>query len=145
VIIPTRGERNNNPGNIERVPHTIWKGQSPDQVGDSRFVIFTSMVWGVRALAKILLTYSHLYPEGNPKDIDTVAEIISRWAPSSENNTIAYIQAVAKEVGVSAHDEIDITNQDTMEKLVTAIIRHENGRVLIDKDVIEDGVDRALA
>ena len=144
MMAQTRGERNSNPGNIERNA-TKWKGMSPDQSGDKRFVVFTSSVWGIRALARLLLTYSTLYPQDTPRDIDTVREIINRWAPPVENNTSAYVAAVAKECGVGPDDQIDIANEGTMKRIVTAIIRHENGRVSYSEELIEDGVSRALA
>lgn len=144
-MTPTRGERNRNPGNIDRVPRTIWKGMSPDQSSDSRFVVFTSPVWGIRALAKVLLTYSRVYPQDTPQDIDTVREIINRWAPPVENDTGAYVAAVCKTLGVGPDDVIDVTDEAIMSGLVRAIIRHENGRVIYDADLIEDGVQRALA
>jgi hypothetical protein len=118
---------------------------SPDQSGDSRFVVFTDAVWGIRALAKVLLTYSRVYPQDTPHDIDTVREIVNRWAPQVENDTGAYVNAVAKELGVTPDDQIDVTDTDTMKALVVAIIRHENGRVVYDDDVLTDGVQRALA
>lgn len=142
---PTRGEKNFNVGNIERVPGTTWKGQSPDQTADPRFVVFTSPVWGIRALAKVLLTYSRVYPQATPQDIDTVAEIIRRWAPNTENNTSAYIASVCKSTGFGPDQPIDVTDPDTMAALVVAICRHENGRLSYPVDVIEDGVQRALA
>jgi hypothetical protein len=141
----TRGERNFNVGNIERMPRTTWKGQSPDQTGDPRFVVFTSPVWGIRALARTLLTYSRVYPQSTPQDIDTVAEIIRRWAPSNENNTAAYIAAVCKSTGFGPDQAIDVTDPDTMAALVVAICRQENGRLSYPVDVIDDGVQRALA
>lgn len=140
----TRGERNNNPGNIDR-NHIKWKGMSPDQSGDARFIVFTSAVWGIRALARNLLTYSTLYPEGTPGDIDTVREIVNRWAPPVENDTGAYVKSVASAVGVGADDPIDVTDEELMCRLVKAIIRHENGRVVYEDDLILDGVQRALA
>ena len=143
-MIPTRGERNQNPGNIDRNA-TKWKGMSPDQSGDKRFVVFTSAVWGIRALARLLLTYSTLYPEGTTRDIDTVREIINRWAPPVENDTGAYVNAVAKEVGVGPDEAIKIDDDEVMLALVRAIIRHENGRVIYDDDLLRDGVGRALA
>lgn len=143
-MIPTRGERNKNPGNIDRNA-TKWKGMSPDQSGDKRFVVFTDAVWGVRALAKTLLTYSRVYPQDTPQDIDTVREIVNRWAPPVENDTGAYVSAVAKEVGADPDDEIDVTDEVVMAALVKAIIRHENGRVIYADELIADGVQRALA
>ncbi|MCR4331896.1 MAG: hypothetical protein NUV34_04225 [Sulfuricaulis sp.] len=118
---------------------------SPDQSGDSRFVVFTSPVWGIRALAKVLLTYSRVYPQDTPQDIDTVREIINRWAPPVENNTGAYVAVVCKALGIGPDDEIDVTDETTMQGLVRAIIRHENGRMIYDDDLIADSVQRALA
>jgi hypothetical protein len=145
AVKPTRGERNCNCGNIERTPGTTWKGASPDQTADPRFVVFTSPVWGIRALAKVLLTYSRVYPQDTPQDIDTVAEIIRRWAPSTENDTAAYIAAVCKSTGFGPDQPIDVTDKEVMESLVIAICRQENGRLSYPVDVIEDGVQRALA
>lgn len=142
---PTRGERLNNPGNIDRVAGATWKGQSPDQSADARFIVFTSPVWGIRALARVLLTYSHVYPQDTPRDIDTVREIVSRWAPPTENDTDAYVQAVAKTTGFLPDQTIDVTDPEVMASLVIAIIRQENGRNSYHRDEIEDGVQRALA
>lgn len=142
---PTREERINNPGGIERAPNTVWKGASPDQSADSRFVVFTSPVWGIRALARTLLTYSRVYPQDTPRDIDTVREIVSRWAPPTENDTDAYVQAVAKTTGFLPDQTIDVTDPEVMASLVIAIIRQENGRNSYHRDEIEDGVQRALA
>ena len=141
---PTRGERNFNPGNIERNA-TKWKGMSPNQSRDSRFVVFIDPVWGIRALARVLLTYSRVYPQDTPQDIDTLREIINRWAPPVENDTGAYVKAVAANVGVGPDEAIDVTDEWVMKALVTAIIKHENGRCIYDEDVLEDGVQRALA
>lgn len=144
MMQPTRGERNNNPGNIDRNA-TKWKGMSPDQSGDSRFVVFLAPVWGIRALAKTLLTYSRVYPQDTPQDIDTVREVINRWAPPVENDTGAYVKAVAADVGVGPDDHIDVTDESVMKALVIGIIKHENGRCIYDEAVIKDGVGRALA
>ena len=50
----TRGERNNNPGNIRKGSN--WQGLAPEQT-DSAFGQFTEAKWGIRALAKVLLQY----------------------------------------------------------------------------------------
>jgi uncharacterized protein (DUF169 family) len=111
---------------------------------DSRFVVFTDPVYGIRALAKCLLTYSRLH-EGKSTDIDTVREVINRWAPPVENDTGAYVDAVAKEVCVHPDEPIKIDDPDTLERLVRAIIRHENGRVIYSDAEIVSGIDKALA
>lgn len=144
IIIPTRGERNNNPGNIDR-DGTKWKGMSLDQTSDPRFIVFTNPVYGIRAIGRNILSYSRVYPQDTPQDIDTVGEIINRWAPATENNTKSYIDAVSKELGVHPSDVIDVTNTETMIKLVVGIIKHENGRCIYSDNMIIDGVQRALA
>ena len=54
-------------------------------------------------------------------------EIISRWAPSSENDTISYASDVARLMGMQRDGKVDLTNPDTMLAMVKAIIYHENG------------------
>lgn len=134
----TRGERNNNPGNIDRNA-TKWQGMSADQSGDPRFIVFTDPVWGIRAIGKVLLSYAEKH------GLKTVRKIINRWAPPVENDTGAYVRHVAELLGVLPDDEIDVRNPDTMEVLVKAIIQHENGRCVYDDALIVSGVDKALA
>ncbi|PXB76000.1 structural protein, partial [Pseudomonas aeruginosa] len=57
----------------------------------------------------------------------TIRQIISRWAPPSENNTESYIRQVAARVGVAPDARIDVYDYRTMRTLVEAIVRHENG------------------
>lgn len=82
----TRGIRNNNPANIRR--GCTWKGLAEKQT-DKEFCQFVTMTWGVRALLVTLRTYvvkHHLH---------TVREIITRWAPpSDDNNTEKYIEYI---------------------------------------------------
>jgi hypothetical protein len=117
-VLP-RGIRNNNPGNI-RHSKDKWHGASAEQP-DKSFVKFDSMVWGVRALARTLITYIEKH------GLETPAGIVSRWAPPNENDTIAYVQAVAAAMGMHPDDSIDSTSYRQMSRLVLAIIRHENG------------------
>ena len=126
----TRGERNNNPGNIRHGDN--WFGLSDTQP-DSAFCTFDKVELGIRALAKILLTY-------RTKGIDTVKEIVQRWAPPNENDTGAYIASVSKRVGVYPEDVIDVRKYADMYPLVDAIIRHENGRNVYPKAVIDQGL-----
>lgn len=133
-----RGIRNNNPGNIE-LTGDKWVGLSPTQT-DGRFAQFTEMRWGVRALAITLKNYDRKY------GLDTVRGIINRWAPSVENNTGAYVNAVAQAVGVSPEATIDLDDRDTMFRLVRAIIAHENGRaaaLLVSDTAVYQGIDAA--
>jgi hypothetical protein len=113
-----RGIRNHNPGNI-RHSKTIWMGQADDQP-DQEFVTFESPIYGIRALYKILKTYQSKH------GLKTVAQIINRWAPPNENDTAAYVKAVAAACSVVPKQEIDLPK--IAEKLVAAIIKHENGQ-----------------
>lgn len=130
----TRGERNNNPGNI-RLSSVQWQGQIPG--ADAAFVTFATPADGIRALAKLLKNYQSKY------GLNTIRGIVSRYAPSSENNTAAYIQAVAADMGIGPDAPLDLGNAATLDALVTAIIHHENGRVSYAAAVISDGVARA--
>ena len=137
-MIDTRGERNCNPGNLDRTSNTVWQGQAQDQSGDSRFVVFTDEHYGIRALAKVLLSYYRKH------GLDSVHKIIDRWAPPSENNTGAYINHVATVLGVGIDETIDVTDPDTLEVLVRAIIEHENGRCVYPDATLISAVDSAL-
>ncbi|WP_339079056.1 structural protein [Pseudomonas sp. TMP9] len=123
-----RGIRNFNPGNIDRVAGVRWQGQATDQSGDARFVVFNGPRWGVRAIARVLITYQDKRRAKDGSRIDSVREFIERWAPASENNTDAYAKAVASALSIGPNDEaVDVYRYDTMRALVLAIIRHENG------------------
>lgn len=123
-----RGIRNNNPGNIRWGDD--WKGLVPQsQRTDKSFCQFLDIKWGIRALVKVLLNYRKRpgMPGVGNTGIDTVKEIISRWAPPNENDTKAYIESVAKACGVKPDAAIDLTDKELMLKMVKAIISHENG------------------
>lgn len=124
----TRGIRNNNPLNI-RIGNE-WKGEV-DFPTDKEFEQFTSMLWGLRAGFILLRRYICRY------HLDTISEIISRWAPSSENNTRAYINTVCERVGCSAHEKISFEDKDKMVRLVDAMVLVECGTTLSNQ-VIED-------
>jgi len=121
-----RGIRNHNPGNIER-DGTRWQGMAPVQ-SDARFIVFSDPVWGIRAIARILITYQDKRRAADGSRINTVRKFITRWAPPTENHTDAYARAVAAALGVGTDDpDIDVYDFDTMFALVRAIIRFENG------------------
>lgn len=133
-----RGIRNNNPGNIRLGDK--WQGMSAKQT-DGSFVQFDSMVYGIRALIKTLMTYHQKY------GLSTVKEIISRWAPSNENNTAAYIKSVADYLGVESDTVLDLDNDKSIYiELAKAIALHENGAEAksIDSSLYEDALNMLL-
>lgn len=81
-----RGIRNNNPANIRRSTDE-WVGLSSVQT-DKAFFQFTNMTYGIRALIVTLHTYVYKY------DLHTIDQIIARFAPSTENQTDAYIHTI---------------------------------------------------
>jgi len=135
----TRGERNNNPGNIRYLPNgEHWIGERKNE-GDPDFCEFNTPEEGIRALAKTLITYQRKH------GLNTVRNIINRWAPSSENDTDAYVYAVAQDCAVTPTQILDLNDSQMLSKLCKAIIRHENGRVIYSDEQINQGVQSALA
>ncbi|WP_157800488.1 hypothetical protein [Serratia sp. TKO39] len=130
-----RGLRNNNPGNIEASDKNPWEGQIGS---DGRFAKFETPEHGIRALGKNLLTYYQKH------GLDTVGEIITRWAPPKENKTDAYIKAICDQLGVAADQQIDVTNPRTLAALCAGIVNHENGSQPYTDEQIGSGVSAAL-
>jgi len=131
--IGMRGIRNNNPGNI-RHSGNRWQGMSAQQT-DAAFVQFISPEYGIRALSKLLDTYSQTY------GLNTVRGIIHKYAPPVENNSGAYVEAVSSALGVLPDTKIDV--QARKADLVQAIIKHENGIQPYVLAVIDTGVTMA--
>jgi hypothetical protein len=129
-----RGFRNNNWCNI-RISNNPWEGKITDNT-DGAFEQFETPELGIRAAAINLRTYKK-------RGISTVNDIISTWAPSTENDTNSYVQVVSQYLQVDPNAVIDVENPDTMKKLLTAIVRVENGQDG-DADVIARGVDLAF-
>ena len=137
MTTPTpRGIRNNNPGNL-RTSDAHWLGKlSPSR--DPDFEQFDTPEHGIRALAKVLLAYYQNH------GLDTIRQIISRWAPPSENNTSAYVEQVCGQCGVSADQPIDLTVPDMLAAVTEAVIFHENGTCPYTVAQIDAGVTMAL-
>lgn len=131
----SRGLRNNNPGNI-RKSGDPWLGLAAEQP-DHEFFTFTEPQFGIRALAKVLMNYRRLY------GLNTIDAIIRRWAPPSENDTDAYIRAVASRTGIPAKASLNLPAD--LDVLVPAIIRHENGAQPYPPELIAQGIGLALA
>lgn len=124
----SRGLRNNNPGNI-RLSNARYLGEVDST--DSAFKQFKSMAYGYRAMFVLLHTYQRKH------HLNTIAEMISRYAPAVENHTEKYIQAVSDWSGVPATSRITATNGDIMVPIVAAMSRVENGVFAHMPDVVE--------
>ena len=132
-----RGVRNNNPGNIDRHPGTNWQGMAADQSSDPRFVVFKSPQFGIRAIARLMMTYQGQY------QLKTVRQLINRWAPPIENNTSAYVADVAARMNIDPDAEIDVDTMAVMKPLVKAIIAHECSGYVYPASVVSEGLHMA--
>lgn len=121
--LPSRAERNNNPGNIE------FRGQAGavPESGSGRFAKFSSAADGVAALVSQLRRYGS-------RGRDTLTKIMEKYAPPEENNTAAYIANLSKKLGVGADQKLDLNNADTLAGLVKGISKYEAG-----SDFLQDG------
>lgn len=130
-----RGIRNNNPGNLEASDSNPWQGQTGS---DGRFAKFETPEHGIRALGRNLISYQK-------QGIDTVNDIINRWAPPEDNNdTASYIQAVCAQLGVEPNQPVNASDPDTLKALCAAIIHHENGEQPYNAQQLSTGVNAAL-
>ena len=132
-----RGIRNNNPGNIRHGAN--WLGLNPNGRNiDSAFCVFESPVLGIRALAKVLINYKKIH------GLNTVRQIVSRYAPPNENQTAAYIQTVAKQLEVYPDTKIDIEKRGVLTVFIKAVIRMENCIQPYSDETIQKGIDLCL-
>lgn len=136
----TRGVRNNNPGNIDYNKANQWNGQLGLEVGvpSPRFARFDSPENGLRALGKLLQTYQSKH------GLKTVKQIISRWAPSTENDTEAYVRSVEKRTGTTPGAEVNMKDTKVLRGFTEAIVIHENGYNPYTDAIYTEGVRRAL-
>lgn len=114
-----RGIRNNNPGNLE------FAGQD-GAVSDGRFAKFRTAFEGLRAMSRQLLRYYDGKTTG--KELHTVSDIVSTWAPKNENDTLAYIAHISQMLGVSPDAQINLRDPNVMSTMMNGIIQKENGR-----------------
>lgn len=135
-LILRRGERLNNPANIEKSANQ-WQGLAPAQP-DSRFASFVSPDFGIRALVKILNTYYYKY------NLNTISKILNRYAPPVENDTNSYAKQVALNSGIGINTPFAF-NQENIFKIAKAMIKHEQGRVIYPDAVIRYGVSLGFA
>lgn len=119
----SRGIRNNNPGNIVR-NNIQWNGAlTQAQVvaqgwqWDPTFVQFDTPLNGLRALARVLLVYAG-------RGENTVDELIGTYAPPQENDTAAYENFVAAQVGVNPGAQINVPAK--LGNIMAAIVQKEN-------------------
>lgn len=123
-----RGLRNKNPGNLR--PGSQWQGLATPPTDGQNYLVFTTPHYGLRAAAL------NLKNQQVKHGLRTVSAIITKYAPAADNNnTAAYIAAVAKRLGVTPDARLNMTNAATLERFLRAVVSHENGR----GDYYDDG------
>ena len=130
-----RGLRNNNPGNL--ITTTVaWQGKIPlnkntDQ--NKKFEQFENVYYGIRAMIRQFIT-----DIGRGKN--TVKLLITKYAPPIENDTDAYINSVAKTLGVSPSQKLTEINSTFLLRLARAVLKVELGKdhvLLTDADIVK--------
>lgn len=113
----TLGFKNKNLLNIRYSTSNNWTGQTGQNKG---FCVFDSFDNGLRAAIKLLRKYNTTYGR------KTVEQIISKWAPSNENDTTNYINFVAKKMQIDATEKIDLDDKELLYKLIYAMCLMES-------------------
>jgi len=116
-----RGVRNNNPGNIRSSNSNNWQGEVPSN--DPAFEQFRGPADGLRAMGRVIQNNSNL----------TVEQLINRYAPPTENDTQAYVDAV-RNAGIDTTKSVSEVNKLD---LVKTMIRQETGVMPFNDDFIQ--------
>ncbi|NTS77346.1 structural protein P5 [Catenovulum sp. SM1970] len=131
-----RALRNNNPLNIRYSEQNAWRGEIPlaqNKQADNEFETFSNPVYGYRAAAILLRNYKSKY------GLDTLEDIIARFAPPSENDTGAYIASVASQLRYEPDDYLTLDDEQ-MVSLLLAMHKHEAGRVYFGEELAQMAV-----
>ncbi|EAO9704365.1 TPA: hypothetical protein ACF8KL_003170 [Salmonella enterica] len=122
----TIADRFNNPANLRYAA-----GYETANTRSGKFAVFPSLDEGVLAAAKQLQIYG-------TKGINNIHDIISKWAPSNENNTKAYIGHVVNATGRSEFEKLNLNDTRTLAKLITAMsVKEGAGSRLSEEKVIQ--------
>jgi hypothetical protein len=89
----SRSYRNNNPGNLRYVGQL---GASSDPDG---FAVFGSYAAGLQALKNQITLDATRGSDAAGRPVATVGDLITSWAPPSENDTGSYVAAVSAQTG----------------------------------------------
>lgn len=115
--MPAVGLRNNNYLNVKNGASRWLDSGGTESGTDSRgHAIFTDPAYGVRAGILLLRTYFFTH------NLRTIAEILARWAPADDtvgslpgappNSPREYSETVARRMGISYNQRLDIFNAD---------------------------------
>ena len=128
-----RGIRNNNPGNLVKT-NINWQGKLKST--DSRFEQFKDVKHGIRAKLRDILNDIN-------KGKNTLSLLIHEYAPTTENNTSAYIKFLETHTQL-VNVDLRTLNRTQLINLSYFIMIYENGWILQDyitKQDVSDAID----
>jgi len=154
-----KGIRNNNPGNI-RISEDKWVGVDQMRTEQNRrladrlrsqgkphnvdFVVFTGPDYGIRAMCLTLYTYQDRRTSSDGTAIDTIRELVERWAPPTDGNpTEDYVDFMCSKTGYGEGEPLDFHDYDVMRRVIPALIHFENGVQPYPPQVIDKGLHLA--
>jgi len=108
---------NNNPFNI-RNSNNNWKGKVHS---NEDFEQFSNVEYGIRAGFKLIRNYKSLY------EVTTIKKLVSRFAPSCENNTKGYIKFICNMTGLKQNEQINLHDSTTLILISKYMIQMESG------------------
>lgn len=117
-------ERNFNPGNLR------FAGQRNAAMGEGNFAKFSSNEAGLQAMADQLRLYQ------NRDKLNTIQQIVSKYAPRSENDTAAYIANVSRATGFAPNQNLNLDDQAVLSRLISAMTKQENSRSNFTPDIV---------
>jgi len=116
-----RGVSNNNAGNIKtyfcKQGYDYWINELDKQFNtDGVFCQFSRFSWGLRAMIKLLRNYKLKH------GINTIDTLIARYDVPTATH---YMNFVSNETGISRNAIIDLTDKETLRKIVKAMVALE--------------------
>lgn len=135
------GYWNNNPGNLVSDGRTDWEGIR-QILPKGKNMEFNDYGSGYRAMSRILYNY------GAKHGIDTPLATVSRFAKSAPAaKKTEYANFLKSKTGWGPDDKIDLTKEDTLQKLVPSMASFEIGPAWTakhDPSVVSNAVTRAI-
>ena len=130
------GIRNFNPGNLRKPSGDPFLGTSGM---DSGYLTFSDPNYGLRALARNLMTYQDEY------GIDNVNSLVDRYAPPSDNPEKSrenFKLALSNILGINPDEQFNI--KEKMPQLMEGIIKFENkNQMPYSSDQLSTAIDSA--
>lgn len=118
----TIADRFNNPVNLR------WaEGYETSNTKSGKFAVFPSLDEGVLAATKQLQIYAQ-------RGTNTVRDIVSKWAPSNENNTEEYIRHVVRSTKFNENEKLNLNDPYVLAKLISAMASKEGAGSRVTED-----------